>query len=215
MSKIDTKTTIERLKQVRELIAHEPFDYSSVNLPGCGTPGCIAGWLCHLAIMSGDVTRPDGSYCVQISGYTNDPLEAGAIWAGLDGELAEALFYGEKHEGAGLGCLNNLSKVSPVEAQERIDKVIAYLDMQDQPDAIRALAQEALSLQDASNLLGLSKRFPKAIQELADALRSSWAYTGTDSISRHPITQAWTSKLSSLSGECNFHQVELIAEGVD
>jgi hypothetical protein len=138
MSKIDT--TIERLKQVRELIAREPFDYSSMDLPLYGTPGCIAGWLCRLAITSGDAHLEEG-YCVQIGGRTvKHPIIAGAIWAGLDGDLADALFYGEEHEGADLpglsGRLSVLRKVSPAEAQDRIDKVIAYLEMQTQPDAI-------------------------------------------------------------------------------
>lgn len=65
---------------------------------------------------------------------------------------------------------------------------------------IKQLAQEAMQVQDACNLLGVSKRFPLAIQELADELRSRGEHTGTDCINRHPITQAWVNKLMDLSG---------------
>ena len=78
-------------------------------------------------------------------------------------------------------------------------------------DKIRQLANEAISIQDACNLLGLSKRFPVAIQELADALRSAGRY-GTDEISRHPVTKAWVDKLQTLSGEADYLALYAIAE---
>jgi hypothetical protein len=65
--------------------------------------------------------------------------------------------------------------------------------------SIPVLAQEAIDIQDACNLLGLSKGFAKAMQELKDELERLKQYTGTDQINTHPITVLWTNKLSNLS----------------
>jgi len=63
------------------------------------------------------------------------------------------------------------------------------------------LAKEAYELQNACNMLGLSKRFAEAVQELADELRRfNNGVADTDVISQHVVTQAWVSKLDSLSG---------------
>ena len=67
-------------------------------------------------------------------------------------------------------------------------------------EKIRQLALEAEHVQDACNMCGLSKRFAQVVQELSDELRRLGLYQGTDQINRHPITQAWASKIHDLAG---------------
>lgn len=63
---------------------------------------------------------------------------------------------------------------------------------------LKELAKEAIQIQDASNLLGLSKGFAEAVQKVADNLRGG--LTSTSQINCHPINQLWTAKLHDLSG---------------
>jgi hypothetical protein len=64
---------------------------------------------------------------------------------------------------------------------------------------IKQLAGEVIDIQDACNMMGLTKGFARALDELADNLRQSGEYTGTDTINRHPITKLWASKLHDLA----------------
>jgi hypothetical protein len=64
---------------------------------------------------------------------------------------------------------------------------------------IKQLAGEVIDIQDACNMMGLTKGFALALDELADNLRQSGEYTGTDTINQHPITKLWASKLHDLA----------------
>lgn len=65
---------------------------------------------------------------------------------------------------------------------------------------IQQLAQEALDVQNASNLSGVVKGWARSIQDLIDRLRESGQYEGTDQINRHPINRMWASKVHDLTG---------------
>lgn len=207
--------TIELLKEVRDLIGTEPFDYGSVDYPKCGTPGCIGGWLCTLGVNSGEIKLTEG-FGFTYLGRDDSPIKTACRWAGLPSDLMDSLCYGLDHSEAGINFWEEGCDKDVQLAQDRIDKVVAYLESLSEKgqavNKIRQLANEAISIQDACNLLGLSKRFPIAIQELADALRSAGQY-GTSEVSRHPVTKAWVDKLLSLSGEADYLALYAITEG--
>ncbi len=62
------------------------------------------------------------------------------------------------------------------------------------------LATEALQVQDACNLLGVSSSFATAVRDLRDALQASGLPCDTGSVRRHPICKLWASKIESLVG---------------
>jgi len=66
------------------------------------------------------------------------------------------------------------------------------------PRPIQELAQQALDVQDASNLSGVVASFAKVLDDL-------WQHAtaighGTEWVNQHQITRAFTSKLVALSG---------------
>lgn len=61
-------------------------------------------------------------------------------------------------------------------------------------DKLKLLAEEALAIQNACNLCGLSQRFAEVMVEL-----NKNPY-GTDFTNQHPITKLWVDKLCHLSG---------------
>jgi hypothetical protein len=63
------------------------------------------------------------------------------------------------------------------------------------------LALEAVSIQNTCNVLGLSKGYATALQDLEDQLRGwdHWSLS-TKEISNHPINRLWVSKLHDLAG---------------
>ncbi len=52
------------------------------------------------------------------------------------------------------------------------------------------LCQDAINIQNASNIQGLATSFPKVLKDLSNY---------TDDIRNHPVTQLWTSKLHHLA----------------
>lgn len=70
-------------------------------------------------------------------------------------------------------------------------------------DKIQRLAVECLQVQDACNLLGLSKRFAAVLLELRDGLMEAGEPFDSQSICGHPVTCWWIDKLRSLSGEAD------------
>ena len=61
--------------------------------------------------------------------------------------------------------------------------------------ALRRLAQNALNVQNASNLVGLAQGFCEALQELRELENLDDA-----ALSNHPVTLAWVDKLASVTG---------------
>lgn len=59
---------------------------------------------------------------------------------------------------------------------------------------LKALAKEALEIQDASNLCGLAQRFAKVNKELRECYDG-----GTDAWNQHPIIILWLDKFNSLA----------------
>jgi hypothetical protein len=80
--------------------------------------------------------------------------------------------------------------------------------------SLRELAQEAVMVQDASNLSGVVHGFSRAMTELHDIVFSQPG-ASTDDLNRHPIAQAWAYKIYDLSraDRCDFNLVMDIAEG--
>ena len=65
------------------------------------------------------------------------------------------------------------------------------------PRTLKELAQEAIDVQNASNLTAVVRTFASALDDL-------WQYAvvgghGTEWVNRHPVTRAYVSKLTSLS----------------
>lgn len=66
---------------------------------------------------------------------------------------------------------------------------------------LKELAQEALDVQNASNLSGVVHSFSRAVTELREALliESKGSGISSDELNRHPIVILWVDKLMSLS----------------
>jgi hypothetical protein len=81
------------------------------------------------------------------------------------------------------------------------------------PRPLAQLAQEALDVQDASNLSGVVQTFVKALEDLWQHAQAEGR--GTDWVNQHPITKAYVSKLTSLSGwrtgDGTFHEIIRLA----
>ncbi len=60
--------------------------------------------------------------------------------------------------------------------------------------SLKELANEVLMVQNASNMLGVSRSFGIAMSDLRTHCSDS------DSVAQHPITRLWISKLESLNG---------------
>lgn len=60
-------------------------------------------------------------------------------------------------------------------------------------DAVRKLAREAMSIQDACNGCGLAHRFGVVMSELMAI------YHSTSTVNQHPITKLWLDKFQSLA----------------
>ena len=61
---------------------------------------------------------------------------------------------------------------------------------------LQQLAEEAIQIQDASNLSGVVHAFSRAMHDL---FANRPPDSGTDWLNTHPIVRAWVSKLVSLS----------------
>lgn len=62
--------------------------------------------------------------------------------------------------------------------------------------SLAELASDALAVQDACNIGGVSRSFAEAIKDLHTHERG-----GTDAIRRHPITRMWAYKILELTGD--------------
>lgn len=72
------------------------------------------------------------------------------------------------------------------------------------PRTLQALAQEALQVQDACNLLGVSKGFAKAVQEVWENMKAVEVpaenkYASMDDLRQHPIVLLWVDKIHSMT----------------
>lgn len=72
--------------------------------------------------------------------------------------------------------------------------------MSDTPTkTLRALALEALAVQDASNLSGVVHGFGRALSDLRRHLEAEPGF-GTDRLNQHPVAVVWADKVASLVG---------------
>lgn len=69
--------------------------------------------------------------------------------------------------------------------------------------SLRQLAQQAIDIQDASNLSGLAKAWGEVQTQLREIMPS----IGTRELNKHPINKMWAYKLYSLAcGEPFYHE---------
>lgn len=79
---------------------------------------------------------------------------------------------------------------------------------------IQQLAQEALDVQNASNIKGVTLSMHKALCDLSEV-----ANLGNDLLNAHPITRLWVDKVASLCGmdggymAMTYSDVRALAEG--
>ena len=59
----------------------------------------------------------------------------------------------------------------------------------------KKLLKEALDVQNASNLLGVSKSFARALQDLYEHVLDR---SGTEAVKKHPVTTLWADKIADL-----------------
>lgn len=65
---------------------------------------------------------------------------------------------------------------------------------------LQQMAAEAVMVQDACNILGVSRSYAAALPMLRLALEDLRQPNDTDSLAHHPINRLWCSKLHSLAG---------------
>ena len=70
-------------------------------------------------------------------------------------------------------------------------------DEQQEPRSLKALAEEALMVQDACNLSGVVKSFGRMFDDLWQHARAGGH--GTDWVNQHPIVRLWIDKCASLA----------------
>ncbi len=73
------------------------------------------------------------------------------------------------------------------------------------PRSMKELAQEALDVQNASNLLGIANSFYKALCDL----RGNGLFS--EDIENHPITLMWVWKLTSMVGNVSLNLDNAVA----
>ena len=83
---------------------------------------------------------------------------------------------------------------------------------------LKELAEEALQVQNASNILGITNSYAKALVDLRAALTAEGKPCGTDDIAKHPINHMWLFKITELSrlhlefSHLTMAEVELLAQ---
>lgn len=65
---------------------------------------------------------------------------------------------------------------------------------------MKQLADDAIHVQDACNLIAVANSFASVTKEVRDRLAESCQECGTDAIRNHPIVQLWASKIIEMCG---------------
>ena len=65
---------------------------------------------------------------------------------------------------------------------------------------VKQLADDAIHVQDACNLIAVANSFANVTKEVRDRLAESGQESGTDAIRNHPIVQLWASKIIEMCG---------------
>ena len=84
---------VERLKQVRDVIASSPDQYDQgIFAHECGTPACIAGWAASLSLKSGETL----TWACVATGVRSDRVDTipnrAAMWLDLTGDESDDMF---------------------------------------------------------------------------------------------------------------------------
>ena len=65
---------------------------------------------------------------------------------------------------------------------------------------MKQLADDAIHVQDACNLIAVANSFASVTKEVRDRLAESGQECGTDAIRNHPIVQLWADKIYDMAG---------------
>ena len=65
---------------------------------------------------------------------------------------------------------------------------------------LAALAKQALSVQYACNLMGVTSGYHRALCRLSSVLQELGEPCGTDAVAQHPISKLWADKVADLAG---------------
>lgn len=79
---------------------------------------------------------------------------------------------------------------------------------------LQELAKEAIEVQDACNIGGVSRRFAQVVQEVRQCYSGPAGGASTGQMNQHPIIQLWASKIHSLVG-MGFSEIEEFSKAYD
>lgn len=65
---------------------------------------------------------------------------------------------------------------------------------------MQRLAEDAIHVQDACNLLAVANSFAQVVKNVQQNLADAGQECGTDAIRNHPIVQLWASKIIEMAG---------------
>jgi hypothetical protein len=71
------------------------------------------------------------------------------------------------------------------------------------PRTMAQLAQEAIDIQNACNIMGISKSFAKVVQEVRDLIevdrkKNPVSFTRHENVNSHPVVRLWASKIHDM-----------------
>lgn len=65
---------------------------------------------------------------------------------------------------------------------------------------MKQLANDAIHVQDACNLIAVANSFATVTKDVRDRLSESGQECGTDAVRNHPIVRLWASKIIEMTG---------------
>lgn len=68
---------------------------------------------------------------------------------------------------------------------------------------LKQLADDAIHVQDACNLIAVANSFAQVIKDVQQNLADAGKESGTDAIRNHPIVQLWADKIYDMVGRPN------------
>lgn len=83
---------------------------------------------------------------------------------------------------------------------EYFEKGMTIKEPEKEPRTLKALAQEAIDVQNACNPMGISKSYAAALLELSQRLRLDKLDASTDAMCCHPIARMWACKVHDIHG---------------
>ena len=99
-------------------------------------------------------------------------------------------------------------KTEMEKAQEAVDIRLSWREKSPElpkPRHLSVMAQEAIDIQNACNIRGISKSFAKIVDEVAEWIEQDRkncivSLTRYENVRSHPIVQLWASKIHDMAG---------------